>query len=160
MKALKEHFKTQPSLSEFVDWCGNKINEAASKIPESMRGKYRIEQTPIYFGYTWRYHNFLKQPLELNMLVPCENGLFMEEPQGIQQGYKKRYQEALSNVIYEGLEPFGDEGDLDFRIGKIVLYKEDGGEIVRRVESGDLLSISDMQGQPITPNFWDKALKG
>jgi hypothetical protein len=56
------------------------------------------------------YANFLKQPLKLEMFVPCdEDGNFLEEPIDSIGGvelYTKKYQQAKDEVLFEYYEGF------------------------------------------------------
>ena len=113
MKALTDHFKTQPSFQELFRFLRNDARSSGSAM-------HVLEI----------YDNFLKKPLELSMLVPYD-GEVLEKPKidcytcydtgyidGIEHiclecniegtrrvvsKYSKfeAYQQALSNVIYD-----------------------------------------------------------
>lgn len=83
MEALLKHFKTSPSLSEFIDW----ITSANGLvfIKDHCKLKLMIDYSPnqyrVQLHLIEHYNNFLKQPLELKHLVPCDKeGKPMEEP--------------------------------------------------------------------------------
>jgi len=74
-----------------------------------------------------KYRNFLKQPLELWMFVPCdENGNVLEEPKrdkdtytqdlGVLQDYDvievEEYNEAKDKVLFEGFEVCNRQDEL------------------------------------------------
>ena len=82
-----------------------------------------IEKQPYVEGTKYKdlvnYAKFLKQPLKLEMFVPCdEDGDILEEPEYYEQRLPNmmteyndeiyRYEQAKEKVLFEGFEPYED----------------------------------------------------
>lgn len=59
------------------------------------------------------YANFLKEPLKLEMLIPCDDiGYILEKPDLIDERYNLRllnYKQALEKVLFKGFEIIDNE---------------------------------------------------
>lgn len=148
------------SMTEFVLERKKKMeNDAQNHVIFSTSGNL----TKIF-----KYAEFLKQPLKLEMFVPCdEDGNFLEEPIDSIGGvelYTKKYQQAKDEVLFEDFNFFesqieatntmlGDYGIFTFinRFGFIthtkgqgysVYYKLNTIEDLIRIEKGISLTES------------------
>lgn len=72
--------------------------------------RFKEDSDTAIFKIT-NYANFLKQPLKLEMFVPCdEESNFFEEPRQVSpdgikwEEYLKKYQQAKEKVLFEGFE--------------------------------------------------------
>ena len=98
-----------------------------------------LEQEIINGGFgqdeidkVWEYANFLKQPLELWMFIPCdEKGNVLEEPESLKGFYethsdgmiqeaklRKQYYEAKDRVLFEGFQ-ISTKGSISIRLNNI-----------------------------------------
>ena len=81
------------SMTSFIEHIGN---------------RYEHESYNQDLGLIYNYCNFLKQPLKLEMFVPCDDeGNVLEDiiGHGLTNGYKDKviqYQQAKEKVLFEG----------------------------------------------------------
>lgn len=75
-----------------------------------------IKKTIKILKEIFEYAKFLKQPLKLEMFVPCdEDGNILEEPDcnlDIRVSEMKEYQKAKEKVIFEGFELCPNNGNV------------------------------------------------
>ena len=110
--------------------------------------RYNLKSS-IEFGYSMKdktdyeyrqlrdsYDSFLKQPLKLEMFVPCdEDGDILEEPEDYEQRLPNmmteyndeiyRYEQAKEKVLFYDVDYFYDEGRLTIKFGKRFVHFED-----------------------------------
>ena len=80
------------------------------------------EKAYLFYGKVFEYANFLKQPLKLEMFVPCdEDGNVLEEPKKyniifgnsirnpLYGKQLEQYQKALSKVLFKGFYRVNNE---------------------------------------------------
>jgi len=71
--------------------------------------------TKVYSKRCWNYANFLKQPLTLEMFVPCDHeGNVLEEPTGASSftyDMETVYQKAKERVLFEGFQFYSMGGE-------------------------------------------------
>lgn len=127
------------SMTDFVLVEQMKLNQA-----KNLKLKHLYSQ---YLDRIFNYANFLKQPLKLEMFVPCdENGNFLEEPifhepnnENEIGNYEKlieEYYEAKEKVLFEGFVLEKDElinNGILFWVGKF-----EGNEIIENCISSNL----------------------
>lgn len=125
--------KTQLSLSEFIDWLDDKdlIKDGMSYVS--------MTNQALKFTLIYKYNNFLKQPLELRMLVPCdEEGNVLKIPAMYSSiGIQEKYQKAKERVLYTKCD----------------------STIVARHLLKRRVNILDMKGVKVNPQFWREALQ-
>ena len=87
-----------------------RINEIEKEVDQFF-DSWRMKQLRIIENYA----KFLKQPLKLEMFVPCDNdGNILEEPQMIERkvGFDEEevivYKKAKEKVLFEGFKPYED----------------------------------------------------
>lgn len=94
-------------LSDFV-------LEQKKKLGESQLISSILDTTQLIFNYA----EFLKQPLKLEMFVPCdEDGNFLEKPADDDysfythknQSVQEEYQQAQEKVLFDGFEVSGNK---------------------------------------------------
>ena len=137
-KILKEEFKVQPSLSEFVSF---------------------IEKTTYYSGENnigYRLYAILRYNYFLEYFAPSKDGVVLIDPettmmQGDGQVYYgsdeiefEEYQKAEDEVIYKNM--------LYWKANKLVT---DTNKDPVWTLWGKSKTIADMGGRPITLNFWN-----
>lgn len=99
---LSKEFKTAPTLSEFVDFtCNEKFYlKFARTLEEKDKYNNTFEEKTLYF--IQEYNNFLKQPIELKMLVPCKDGeAFNMSKHGLKEDFQKAKEDVLFNIENE-----------------------------------------------------------
>ena len=83
-----------------------------------------------------KYATFLRQPLKLEMFVPCDDeGNILEEPEDYEQRLPNmmteyndeiyRYEQAQEKVLFYDVDYFYDEGRLTIKFGKRFVHFED-----------------------------------
>lgn len=137
----------QLSLSEFVD----AVNEWYTF---TIKGKYPL---PILMAAITNYNDFLKQPLELRMLVPCdEEGEVLKFPIKPLPEHTKphrmlldEYQKAKERVLYLIQKTIYDPkmGAYEVRINGAFSFFYKKGAIID--------SVVNLR---VTPQFWKEAL--
>ena len=95
-----------------------RINEIEKEIDQFF-DSWRMKQLRIIENYA----KFLKQPLKLEMFVPCdEDGNVLEEPNGIdtaiETGYFHDYNKARENVLFEGFKIYDYKLNIFFYLGR------------------------------------------
>ncbi len=160
IELLLKHFSKdgvayQPSLSEFVD------------LAVDEEGCFEASAHADILIDIERYNSFLKTPLQLGYLVPCKDGTVLEnignwdmskekDSEDIDYLEWKQYKTALEDCIYEGMEPQKETSwFIDFDLGEpeTLSYSKSSKKFCR-----DNATISDMEGQSITPSFYKQAL--
>ena len=170
---LYEEFKDKglPSLSEFVDY----VNGAS--FIQWFGEKYYWESTAKYVDFSFLriklFNNFLKQVMELRRLVPCgKDGKTLEKPKKEDYGFiekkgewrssdkfeyenkqyyllEEEYQTALEDVIFGGFEVEIEDDSYTYFTNGFYWCHLSGTLWNNEVQ---ILSFSDMCGQPITKN--------
>lgn len=151
----------QLSLSEFVIKIDSTNLSTALGYKPGELDKYMS----FAFGLTVRYNKFLQQPLELRMLVPCdEEGNVLEEP--INYNYDLEF---IANDFPRDDNTISDKTSLEYQKAKErCLYKngsiEDGfvysdGVIVDALERFGRNPIESMCNAPVQHQYWIEALK-
>ena len=132
------------------------------------------ENEPIhktYFKNVSKYARFLKQPLKLEMFVPCdEEGNVLEPPLKSDYGlaepefntYKhpiecygndvEQYQKAKEKILFKGFELFDDEIAADYHL----LFK---GRFVCYTSALDDMDIEDLTFKILEPELTENAIK-
>ena len=93
------------SMTDFVE---NLRDEMTLKAP------LNFKQTKKYFDKVFYYSDFLKQPLKLEMFVPCDkDGNVLEDiiGDGMIHNYSekvKQYEQAKDKVLFEGFDIYSN----------------------------------------------------
>ena len=118
------------SMTDFVE---NLRDEMTLKAP------LNFKQTKKYFDKVFYYSDFLKQPLKLEMFVPCDDdGNILEEPNdyfedGEESIYSKKYNESLNKILFFDFEIIDNEEDfieIHFSKGNIWISIQDNSGMV------------------------------
>ena len=72
----------------------------------TLKGELNFKETKKYFDKVFNYSDFLKQPVKLEMLVPCdENGNIIDKVDFFDERFELKkmiYDEAKEKVLLEG----------------------------------------------------------
>lgn len=159
IEILHKEFKVQPSDNEVRKW----LNE---KIPFKSTYILKTEERARNWDFINKFMENGEQPLQLGYSVPCnEKGEVLERPipgMCFDVNYYKEYQKAKESVIYEGFEVDKEAEEY----GKILfinlwdwfIHPENGIHLADN-KGNYKIRISDMEGQPITKQFWINFIK-
>ena len=85
-----------------------KMTDFVEEIRDEMtlKGELNFKETKKYFDKVFNYSDFLKQPVKLEMLVPCdENGNIIDKVDFFDERFELKkmiYDEAKEKVLLEG----------------------------------------------------------